>query len=175
MKNRMSLRRLAISILLTAMTLINVACYKAGTLGGGDLNKFDCTREALQNCLDSLIFKNPSLTLPVKWIQYNNWEETGYEFLHGVTIYFPREDDKDERMYYLTLVAQGDRDTLWTKPSYLSVRSIFMKNDKGVFWKTMREVDKKERELAELRIAILTSKFGKMCGCNRLEVISKVD
>ena len=169
------MRRLAISIFLTAMTLFNAACYKAGTLGGGDLYKFDCAREVLQSCLDSLVFKNPSLNPPVKWMGYNNWEEKGYEFLQGVTFYFEREDDKDDRMYYVTLIDQGEQDTLWTKPSYLAVRSIFVENDKGVFWKTMREVDEKERELAELRIAILTSKFGQMCGCNRLDVIRKVD
>jgi len=161
---------LTISVSFAAIALLNVACYKAGTLGGGDLYQFDCTRETLQKCLDSMVLRNPSLTPPVKWMQYDNWSEKGYDFLDGVTFYYGRSDESDERMYYVTLIARGEQDTLWTKPSYLAVRSIFIENDKGVFWKTMEEVDEKEKELAEARIEILTAKCAQMCGCSRLEI-----
>ncbi|MBO9583463.1 MAG: hypothetical protein J7574_04820 [Flavobacterium sp.] len=120
----------------------------SGTLGGGNIHRFNCTEEKLNFYLDNIEKHNLSLRIPKKWKKYDNWEQKGYNFLKGKIFYLREEDSNDDEMYYVSVIPPKEN---FNKNPGASVRAVFRMVDnkprwlylRDLWWFERREIEKK--------------------------------
>lgn len=135
-----------VAIILTSCNL-NIA----GTLGGGDTYRFNCTEEKLNFFLDSIEEDNLSLKIPEKWIKYDNWEQKGYGFLNGKVYYIKGKESDEDEMYYVSVIPPKEN---FNKNPGTSVRSVFRivkskprwLNLDDLYWWERRGIEEKFQE-----------------------------
>ncbi|MBO9703683.1 MAG: hypothetical protein J7604_25990 [Sporocytophaga sp.] len=155
-------------ITITSSLFLLFSCYGFEDLGmgGGKTYQFDCTRGQLQSCLDSFKIRHPEYEIPYKLKKWDFWDVAGYGELSGVVFYFSRQKDFHEDLYYVTLIKDKLKDTIYTKPSYVAVRSVLRLNQKDK-WPDVNKLDKSEQEIIEkrFRTEVLEKINLDPCGC----------
>ncbi len=144
----------------------------AGTLGGGYLYKYDCTRGELQNCLENIKIKNSAYNVPKNWEDFNDWSAGGFDFLNGITYFLNESQYQKKEMYYVTLVQNDYYDTVYTKPSLVALRSVFNVVDGKPRWLHLHDLNKTNKDRVELRFQqeILSKIKSASCSCKLIEI-----
>lgn len=119
----------------------------SGTLGGGDIHRFNCTEEKLNFYLDSIEEHNLSLKVPKKWKKFDNWEQKGYGFLKGKVFYIKEKDSNDDEMYYVSVIPPKEK---FAKNPGASVRAVFRMVDNKPRWLYLRDLSRSDgKEIEE--------------------------
>lgn len=156
---------------------------KAGTLGGGNTYKFNCSEKLLNKCLDSIEKNDIVFTIPEKWKEYNDWEQTGYGFLYGKVFYMRKSKalNFNEEMYYVTVSQESKaikvrdsakKDTIKAKTA---IRAIFRMIKNKPRWLYCDSINSDEMEIIEKRFqkSILDKVAKSGCGCTQYKKIDE--
>jgi hypothetical protein len=124
-----------ILVLLTAALYFGWAIYFSTSftsgIGGGKVYKFDCERQELYSCLKSFYNKNLNYHVPEKWIELDLSIQPYYQDLDELSFYFRKTKNEPEEMYFVSLIKEELSDTTFTKPSHVSVRSVYQTKEKN--------------------------------------------
>lgn len=163
--------KIFIATLVSSVLFSVLSCgFGAGTLGGGEVYKFNCKRHILEKALDTLNILNPKFNVPKRWRRYNNWEEKGYGFLNGKTYYIKGNDELIEEMYYVSTIGS---DTISENYGHVTIRSVFRMVNEQPRWLYFTDIDESDAEFIEKRFRkiILDRITALNCGCNKYENI----
>ncbi|TPG33294.1 hypothetical protein [Flavobacterium pectinovorum] len=119
----------------------------SGTLGGGNVYRFDCDKNQLNFYLDSIEKNNVSLRIPEDWKMYDDWDETGYSFLQGKIFYINEKNVNVEEMYYVSVIPPLEK----TTTAGVSIRSVFRAKEYLLGWKTFEDLPRSEKKEIEER------------------------
>lgn len=148
------------------------------SMGGGEGYKFHCSLVDMKNCLEK-IKKENDLNIPAKWRKFDDWDQTGYDFLNGKVFYFHKDNIGREEMYYVSCVIEDDlsdvdkdkifpSDTLKIadKDPTVSLRAVFEIENEKTGWKSISDLDKKEVTRVEERFKKeIVNKISITCNC----------
>ena len=115
-------------------------------MGGFDNRNFTTPKKNIVKALDTLFVKNPELKIAEKWIKYEHWKNSGFDFLDSRIFYFQTEP---EEMYYVTFVENGNENQNNFGPTILAVRSVFTKRHNK--WLKKENCSEKLKERIESR------------------------
>lgn len=133
-----------LSFALIYIFLLGSCNIGAGTLGGFDERVFPVGKKQLDLAIEKLYSEHPEYNIPDKWKDFDNWSESGYDFLESKIFYLKNQP---EEMYYVSFV--GDSAMLADpKQSIIAIRAV---NKGSRKWLLEEDLDKKEQERIESR------------------------
>ena len=165
------------NVIIVILTLLLVSCDNkiAGTLGGGYVYEFKCSEEKLNRCLDSFAQSSKDSHIPLKWKQYNNWEQIGYGFLKGKIFYLKSDSEFIEEMYFVSVLKSSFGQKSKSLVARTSIRAVFRMTGDYPQWLYFDDISKSDAEIIEKRFqkAVLDKIIKNNCDCGAYKVISK--
>ncbi len=127
------------------LSLIVICTNCDGTLGGFNTISLPTSKKKLETAFDSLYSNYSEYKIPSKWIEYDHWSKSGYDFLDSRLLYF---NQSPEEMYYISFV--GDEETFKdTTHIDIAIRSVFIGRKRK--WLKQEDFNKEEENRIQTR------------------------
>lgn len=125
-------------------SLVLISCNSgfSGTLGGGNIYEYNCSKEQLNFFLDSISKYNTSLKVPEKLKKYDDWDKAGYGFLREKIFYIKEKNANDDAMYFVSVIPGSEVQ----KNPGVSIRSVFKVKEYLLGWKNFKDLDSSDKK-----------------------------